>query len=109
VANQGEEPSRGGGRVADAVDEQVGAVAERAEQLLEIVAVRCHEPPSGRGDLGGHVRRVAPGQVDLPAGLQQATGCGPSDLTGTADDQGPRHHGERTAASSARGRVAANL
>ena len=103
VANERQELSRGGGRVTDAVDEQVGAVAERDEQLLRIVAVGHDELPSGGGDLRRHVRGIPTRQVDLPTDREQATGRGAPDLAGSADDQGPRHRLRTYRVVSARG------
>jgi hypothetical protein len=52
------------GGEADAVDEQVGSGPERRFQLRGIVAVGRDEPP------GAGVGRVAPGDVDVPAGSE---------------------------------------
>jgi hypothetical protein len=57
-------------------------------------------PPAG-GDIGGQVRAVAAGEVDGPAGCEQATGGRAADQTGPADDQRTRHrrHANRGAAA----------
>ena len=52
------------GGVADAVHQQVGAVAEHGPQLLLIATAGGGEPAARRGDIGGHPGRVTPGQLD---------------------------------------------
>ena len=77
-------------------DRHFGAVSERVEQLRGVVSVVHDEPAARLGELGGHVRRVPPRQVDVPAGREHSLGRGASDLAGAAEDQGSRHRGERT-------------
>ena len=50
---QRQQQGRVGGRVADAVNEQVGAVAERGEQLAGVAALGRDEPASGGPNSAG--------------------------------------------------------
>ena len=87
------------GREADAVHQQVGAVAQDRGQLAGVAAVGHGEPGPGSGQGRGQMGRVASGEINLPACVQQAMCGGPADSAGATQDECPRHSCERTGTS----------
>src|SRR5262249_42358827 len=69
---------------ANAVDEQIGAFAKSGPQRRRIVAIHRKKVP------GAAARRIAPRDVDVPAGGEQASRGGPADGAGAAQNQCPQ-------------------
>jgi hypothetical protein len=80
-----------GGGEADAVDEQVGTVAERGLQLRLVVPIGGDEPRPCGGKPGRHPGRVPAGHVDLPPRRQHPLGNSAADQAATAEYEGARH------------------
>jgi hypothetical protein len=74
-------------RVADAIDQEVDAAADRRPQLVCVAAVGGHEP-GVRDRVAG---RVTAGDVDLPAGGEQPARGGTADQARPAEDQRAPH------------------